>query len=112
MSIRVQQVEALLREQVSQLIWKNLPEELGIVTVTDVAVAPDLKKAKIYISLINKDQEKKALKTLEQKTPDFNRYLGRKLKMRYSPRLSFIVDRSENKVDRVEELLKEIDSGT
>ena len=109
MNIRVQKVEELLKQQVSVLLRENLPEELGIVTVTDTEVTPDLKQAKIYIALINKEARKRVFKEIVQKSPDFQRYLGKTLKMRSTPRLTFVIDESEAKVDRVEELLKEID---
>lgn len=90
------------------LIRENLPEELGIVTVTDTAVTPDFKQAKIYITLINKDTKKQVLEKLVKKTPDFQHFLGKNLKMRSTPRLTFVIDESEGKVDRVEELLKRL----
>lgn len=108
-SIRVQKVEALLKQQVSVLIRENLGEEFGIVTVTDVEVTPDLLQAKIYIALVDKDKEDKILKVLVKKTPSFHYYIGKHLEMRCTPRLTFTIDKSENKVDRVEALLKEID---
>lgn len=111
-SIRVQKVEELLKQQVSVLLRENLAEEFGIITVTDAEVTPDLKQAKIYLALINKDKEEQVLKILVKKTPDFHYILSKRLEMRYMPRLTFLIDKSENKVDRVEALLKEIDHGT
>lgn len=111
MSIRVQKVEELLREQVSVLIRDNLAEELGIVTVTDVTITSDLKQATVFIALVNKEAEKRVLKALIDKTPAFQHHLGRILKMRSTPRLTFKIDQSETKVDRVEALLEEVDRG-
>jgi len=108
-SIRIQKVEELLRAQLSILIRQNLPEEFGIITVTNVAVTADLKQAQVHIVLVDKDQEKKVLTYLSQKTPIFQHTLGRTLSLRYTPRLNFNIDRSESKANRVEELLKEID---
>ena len=111
MSIRVQKVGELLREQVSELIRRNLPEEMGIITITNVEVANDLKQAKIYITLIDNSQAQKVLQVLTEKTPDFRHFLGKTLEMRYTPRLVFKLDESKDKIDRIEALLKEIDRG-
>lgn len=111
MSIRVQKVEELLKQQVSILIRENLPEELGIVTVTDAEATSDLKQAKVYIVLVDKSKEEQVLKALTAKTADFHHFLGKTLKMRYTPRLTFKLDASKDKIDRVEALLQEIDHG-
>lgn len=107
-SIRVQKVEALLREQLSVLIRENLSEKFGMITVTSVAAAADFKQATVFIVLTDRDQEYKVLPALAQKTPAFQRVLGKALTMRNTPRLVFKIDQSETKINRLEELLKEI----
>ena len=108
MGIRVQRVEELLKQQVSVLIQENLPENLGIVSVTDVHTNPDFKSAVVYVSLVFKDKEKAVLTKLETLTPQFGRTLGRQIKMRNIPRLSFKIDRSHDEVGKVEQILKDI----
>jgi len=108
--VRVRQVEELLREQVSKLIQEKLSEDLGMVTVTDVAVTPDFKLAKIYIVLLDRDQEKIVLQALQNEAHGFQHTLGKTLALRYTPKLEFAIDKSENKIDRVEELLQEINN--
>jgi len=108
---RTAQVEELIRIELSKYIQKEISEDLGIISVTRVCVAPDLKTAKIYVTAIFADKGKEILLALNKKVSAFQHELGQKVKMRYTPRLSFCFDGSRDEIDRVEELLKEINSG-
>lgn len=108
MNIRIRQVEELIREQIAFLIQAEIPEEMGMVTVTDTEVTADLKQAKVFITLVEKKHEQEVLQVLNKKSSFFQSMLGEKLAMRYTPRLSFLIDNSEGKINRIEELLGEI----
>ena len=108
---RTAKVEELIREELSKMIQMDLPEELGIISVTRVFVAPDLKTAKIYVRAILDIKEKEILSALKKKVFSFQKELGTKIKMRYTPRLSFEFDQIGTGVNRVEELLEEINRG-
>jgi len=112
MSRRIQRVAALLKREVSVLINDNIPGEMGIVSVTDVDVTSDLKKAKVYVSFLDQSKEEEILAILDQKTADFQRILGQKLTMKFTPKILFLVDNYQEKIDRVDKLLKEIKHGT
>ena len=109
MSVRVQKVEELLKQQISELLLETLAEEFGIISVTDVEASPDFKSAKVFIAIVQKDKEKEILQAITKNLQDYQRHLGKNLSMRYTPRLTFFIDKSESTVNRVEELLKEID---
>lgn len=108
---RTAKVEELIREEISKMIQMNIPEELGIISVTRVFVAPDLKTAKVYVTAVLDVKEKEILAALKNKIFTFQKELGNKIKMRYTPRLSFEFDRARTGIDRVEELLEEINRG-
>lgn len=108
MTRRVQKVAELLRQQLAEMIEGVIPEELGLVTVTEVMVSADIKNATIYISCLEKSSEKEILAKLKEETPDFQHTLGRRLKMRYIPKLSFKVDRGLESINRVEEILEKV----
>jgi ribosome-binding factor A len=108
---RTAKVEELIREELSRLIQMNLSEELGIISVTRVYVSPDLKTSTIFVSAVRDNQEKEILAELKNKAYIFQKELGHKIKMRYTPRLSFEYDRGGTEIDRVEELLEEINRG-
>jgi ribosome-binding factor A len=112
MSRLTAKVEELLRMELAKLILKEIPEELGIISITRVVVMPDLKTAQIYISAIFPENELAILLALKNQTHSFQQTLGRKLKLRYTPRLTFEFDRQSHEIDKVEALLKEIHRGT
>ena len=112
MTRRTAKVEELLREEISKLIQAKIPENLGIISVSRVLVTPDLKTAKIYVSAIFIDKEKEILASLKAKVSEFQGLIGKKVKLRYTPRISFEVDHSSDEIGRVEEILEKINSGT
>ena len=112
MEKRIQRVEKLLKQLVSELIKENINEDLGLITVADVIVTRDLQQAKVYLSLINLPNKEAVLKALEAKKQEFQRYLGRQLKMRYTPKLTFLIDKRDMDINHVEKLLEEIKDGS
>jgi ribosome-binding factor A len=61
MSVRTERVSSLIKELISEIVQKNFSmEEFGLVTVTEVRMSPDLKIAKVYVSIFG-DAEKGAV---------------------------------------------------
>ena len=66
----------------------------GMVSITRVDTTGDLRYSRIYISVLNKDQEKDVMKGLKSAAGFLRRELGRTLNLRYTPELQFIADDS------------------
>ena len=66
----------------------------GMVSVTRVDTTGDLRYAKIYVSVLDKSQEKDVLKGLKSAAGFLRRELGASLRLRYTPELQFIADDS------------------
>ncbi len=98
----------LLKEMLAAMIKVSLAEDYGMVTVIDVDLSQDLKNAVIYISSLEKQYQDKVLGELNNKAKDFQHVLGRKLQMRYTPKLIFKSDRGLDKINRVEEILEKL----
>jgi ribosome-binding factor A len=78
-------------------------------TVTEVRVTPDLKKARIYVAIEGTPEEQaKALKGLEAAAGYIRRDLTERLRMRRYPELIFINDQSIKEAQRIEELLRQV----
>ena len=108
MTRRVQKVAELLKQQLAEMTKETLPEDLGMVTVTDVDVSADLKKATVFISCLDKTCESDVFKKLELKAKEYQHILGRKLKMKFTPKLAFKIDAGLEKIGRIEEILNDI----
>lgn len=111
MSRRTAKVEELLREEISKLIQAKLTENFGIITVTRTSVAPDLRTAQIFITAVRTDREKEILVALKNASAEFQKVIGKKIVMRNTPKLTFAYDRARTEIDRIEELLGEINNG-
>ena len=66
----------------------------GMVSITRVDTTGDLRYARIYVSALDKSQEKEVLKGLKSAAGFLRRELGRALQLRYTPELQFIPDDS------------------
>lgn len=109
---RQQSVSAQIKREMSLMVKEVLPEELGIVSITDISITADFKEAKVFVSVFEKENEKKVLSVLESKINFFQRALGRKLTLKFTPKIKFINDNYEEKLEKVDELLEEIKDGS
>ena len=109
---RVEEVSAQLKREISMLIHETLAEKYGMVTLTDLDVAPNFKNAKAYISVFDDQYNDEVLKVLEAESRNYQRILGRKLRMKFTPRITFTLDSMQENIDKVDGLLKEIDHGS
>ncbi len=108
--LRVRKVQEFIKQEVSQMLLHDLKDpRLGFVTVTEVKVTGDLREAKIYVSLFGKDKDKKAsLEALNKSRGFIRRELGQRLKIYYTPELSFEEDTSLDYGMHIDSLLKKV----
>ena len=66
----------------------------GLLTITHVDTTPDLRYSRIFVSALDKSQEKEMLKGLKSAAGYLRRELGSALKLRYTPELVFQLDKS------------------
>ena len=80
--------------------------DAGMVSVTAVETTPDLKYAKIYVSVLDKTASAQALKGLKSASGYLRRELGRALNLRNTPELSFVRDDSIDKGAHILDMLR------
>ena len=110
MSVRTERVASLVKELLSESIQRRFRmEEVGLITVTEVRMSPDLKIAKAYISIFGKAEKKKeTFALLEACKAGMRSDLGRNLNLKFTPSLSFFLDESLDQAMRIEDLLNKI----
>ena len=109
MSERTLRVGSLLQEELSDLIRRELrdPRIAELLTVTHVDVAPDLKSARAFISVMGTEEEQNGtMAALEHARPFVRRELGKRLRMRSTPDVRFIADDSMQKAQELTELMR------
>ena len=81
--------------------------DAGMVSVTAVETTPDLKYAKIYVSVLDKSAATQALKGLKSAAGYLRRELGQALNLRNTPELSFVQDDSIDKGAHILDMLRD-----
>jgi ribosome-binding factor A len=112
--IRPEKVAHLMRREVADILETKLRDpRLGrTVTVTDVEVTHDLSFAKIFVTVLGDEAERKStLEALAHATGFVRREIGQRLKLREVPEIRFLYDDSLDKGGRVEALLRRIERG-
>lgn len=108
---RIERVNSLIRQEISQLLQRHVkdPRLGGFIAVTEVSTAPDLKHARVYISHLGTEAEKQeTLKALTAAAGFFRHELGKVLKLRYTPEISFHWDDSIERGDRISQILQRV----
>ncbi len=111
MSRRTQRLNDLIQEEISDLIRRQIKDpRLGcFLTVTRVDTSPDLRYAKVFISVMGSDEEKqKAMAGLASASSFLYRELRGRLSLHRTPRLIFYQDDSIERGAQVLHLIKEV----
>ena len=113
MSQRMDRVDELLRQEIGSIISRDLSDpRLGFATITDVETSPDLRHARVWVSIIGQPDERKAtLAVLSRATAFMRRELGKRLSLRRIPDLHMELDDSAERGTRVLHLLNELEAG-
>ena len=103
--------EEIQRELAAQLRRLKDPRvsQTGMVSITRVDTTGDLRYARVYISVLDKSQEKDVLKGLKSAAGFLRRELGHSLQLRYTPELQFIADDSIQYGAHILEVLREVE---
>jgi ribosome-binding factor A len=111
MSLRLQRVRELLKREIGEVIRRQLPvNDVGLINVNDVDVAPNLHNATVFIGVLGGEaQKKKAMEALEQSRKRIQGYLGKAVVLKYTPHLRFVLDESVEKGNRILRLLDELE---
>ena len=112
MSERTAQLDELLREEINEVIRRDVDDpRIGFLTITGVEVSPDLSHANVWVSVIGSDEEKKlTLRALSRSMPFVRQRLGR-LRLRRIPQFHVREDETAVRGTRVLRILDELEQG-
>ena len=103
-----EEIQRELSEQLRRLKDPRV-SQTGMVSITRVDTTGDLRYARVYISVLDKSQEKDVLKGLKSAAGFLRRELGRTLQLRYTPELQFLPDDSIQHGAHILEMLRDIE---
>ncbi len=96
-----------IRELLSEIIAGMGDPRIGLVSVSEVRLSPDLRNAHVSIAALGEEKEKEqSLRRLEAARGYLRHQLAQELPVRYTPELHFELDRGQEYSARVEELLR------
>jgi ribosome-binding factor A len=108
---RASRLGDLIREEVADIVQNRIKHKsLGFLTITGARVSDDLRNAVVYVSVLDLQQRDRTIRKLNATTSVVRSELGRRLKIKYIPKLKFMPDESVEygmKIDRILDELKQ-----
>jgi ribosome-binding factor A len=107
-------VAEAIREEVAIFLAEEVkdPRVTGLVTVTGAQVTRDLRHAKVFVSVMGSDVDRKAtFEGLDSVATHLRARVGRALRLRLAPEIVFVADESVERAARIETLLSQIKDG-
>ena len=114
MSRRTERLNHLLRQEITELLQREAkdPRLSVMVSITRVAVSADMHYAKVYVSVMGTEEEKKGLLAgLHAASGFLRRELASRLTLRYTPELTFAYDDTMEQAGKVIQLIDQVSSG-
>jgi ribosome-binding factor A len=106
---RAQRVGDLLREQIAEIVMNRVKDHrLGFLTITGVDITDDLKIAKVFVSILNKEDREATVDILNSAKGFIRGEIAKRVRMKTIPSLEFRIDESIEYGDRIDQLLKDI----
>lgn len=103
-----EQIKQLLNQVFIEGSFNDRDLKKAIVSINEVKISPDLKNATAYVSIIGEKYPHKAVKALNKADAYFKREMSKKLNLKYTPKLEFIIDNTAENAEKIEKLLLKV----
>ena len=109
MNERIAKVNSLIQEELGKILVKEMIFPPGmLVTIISVDCSPDLKHTKVMIDTIPQKKLGQTLRILGKNIYNIQQILNGKLVMHHVPKIKFIVDEGQQKLERIDQLVKQV----
>lgn len=110
MSVRTEKVASIVKQEIGIIFQRNFDmKEYGFITVTEVRMSPDLRIAKVYVSVFGDTaQKQKTLGMLEAQKGFVRQTLGHNIRLKFTPSIVFYLDETMDKAMNLEKIFKKI----
>jgi len=109
MAYRIDKIENLIKEEISLIFLRKLQDPaFGFLTITNVKVSPDLRIAKIYISVFEREKRESVLEKVKASSGFIRTELASRIRIKFMPELKFFIDDTLDYVEKIEGLIKKI----
>lgn len=110
MSNRTIRVNELVQREISAILRKRYQAESVVVTITEVRVSPDLRDARVFVSVLGDDElATEKLRWLRSKAAEIREEVARRIVLKYLPKFEYVLDQSAVRGTRILKMLDEIE---
>lgn len=109
--LRIEKLQELIKQETGKMLLNDIKDpRIGFVTVTDVEMTGDLREAKIFVSIMGgTEQVKSSLEGLNSALGFVRREIGKRIRLRFTPEISFALDTSLDYGDHIQKLLLQVE---
>jgi ribosome-binding factor A len=108
-SVRLEKVANLIKDELSLIFLHKIQDpHIGIITVTNLKVSPDLRHARVYLSVYDKEKRPFVLEKVNEMKGWIRSQLAGRIQIRFVPELDFFIDDTLDYVEKMEGLFKKI----
>lgn len=109
--LRIEKLQELIKQEVGKMLIYDIKDpRIGFVTVTEVEMTGDLREATIYVSIMgNEEQIKNTMEGLQSALGFVRREIGKRIRLRFTPEISFAPDKSLDYSEHIQKLLLKIE---
>lgn len=112
MSFRMQKINSLIREQISDIFVRELDLKPGVfLTVLKVDTTSDLRYTNVFVSVFPEKEGNYVMTALKNEKSNIQKTLSKKLQMKVIPKVVFKLDDTEAQADEIEKILRIIEKG-
>jgi ribosome-binding factor A len=104
-------MQDLFREEISVIIQQEMKDPgIGFITILDVKMTEDLKYAKVLYSVYGSDDEvSETVEALRRARGYIKHVLGTRVKLRFMPEITFVLDKGQDRIERIDEILRKVE---
>lgn len=109
MSHRIEKINDLIRDNLSEILGKELSLKKEVfITIAKVDTSRDLSQSKIYVSVFPSQEKQYVLRTLEKEIYNLQKNLNQRMQTKILPKISFVIDESQEKISDIEKIFEKI----
>ena len=110
MSLRTDRVSSVIKEEIGALFSREFRDKsFGFMTVTEVQMTPDLRIAKVYVSIFGDgDVKSRTMEMLENEKSRIRSLIGSSIRLKFTPTIQFYIDDTLDRVETINRLIKKI----
>lgn len=106
---RSTRVADLIRREVADILQNRIKDpRVGFLTVTDISLSDDLRNATVFLSILDKAEAVATVKILNASSGFVKAELGRRIRLRYMPSITFRIDEAVERGEKIDRLLRDL----